>query len=409
MLRLPEEFVLTKPIRRTEAFASRPTLGEKLPLSTASFDALPESVLVTDSDLTGSGPRIVYANPAFARLTGFRPQDVIGRSLFILQADDNDAALLAAMRDRLAANQPWRGTAVNTHADGTALMLEWSIAPFPGISGPATHFVAIPRDVTHRIETERALQAALAARDEAARAQTDFVALMTHELREPLCAMVVLADLVEVQAGEVSRRLRQVGNSLVANLDLILDYTRSSAGELQLDMVDVDLRFVLDSCVRFLGPLARDCHVHLCLQDGSPAPIIADELRLRQVFTNLVDSAIKCASGGSMVRVLLNEEPGGWQVTVTDDGVRRGTSKGGPGQAPPWGGLGLDLAIARRFVEMHGGSMAQTLLAEAGTLVTVQLPRTPPPSTTSSRRHKGHGANLLKDEESHAIHPVNPT
>ncbi len=378
-------------------------------MSIAAFDALPESVLVTDADLTDLGPRIVYANPAFARMTGWSVENILGRSPFILQGTESGGALLPAIRDRLAADQTWQGSAVNYRADGTAFTLEWSIAPFPGTPNPTTHFIAVPRDVTQRNETERALQAALAARDEAARAQTDFVALMTHELREPLCAMVVLADLVEAQAGEVSRRLRQVGTSLVANLDLILDYTRSSAGDLFLDMVDVDLRFVLESCLRFLGQLARDCDVHLCLQDGPPALIIADELRLRQIFTSLIDNAIKCASGGSLVRVLLVEQTGCYQVTVCDDGARRGQDPGAPAEAPPWGGLGLDLAIARRFVEMHGGSISQATIAQAGTLVTVQLPRSPSASTLATCRRNGHGANLLKDEDPHGIYPIDPT
>jgi PAS domain S-box-containing protein len=404
-----EEFVLTNAIRRIDASAARPALVEPLPVSTAALDALPQSVLVTDADLTGSGPRIVYANPAFTRMTGWSVENILGRSPFTLHGVDTDHAILPAIRDRLAADQTWQGTAVNYRADGTAFTVEWSIAPFPGAPSPTTHFIAVPRDVTQRNETERALQAALAARDEAERAQTDFVALMTHELREPLCAMVVLADLVEAQAGEVSRHLRQVGNNLVANLDLILDYTRSSAGDLELDMVDVDLRFVLESCVRFLGQLARDSHVHLCLLDGPPALIIADDLRLRQIFTSLIDNAIKCASGGSMVRVLLIEQAGCYQVTVCDDGARRGQDPGAPTPSPPWGGLGLDLAIARRFIEMHCGSISQASIAQAGTLVTVQLPCTPPASNLSIRRHKSHGLNLLKDEDPHAIHPVDPT
>jgi len=356
--------VLTQAIGHTGSTAP----PQPLPVCTAALDVLLDSVLVTDADLSDAGPHIVYANPAFVRLTGWTIETVLGRSPRILQGVDTDRSILRAMWVRLAANQPWEGTAINYRADGTPFVMEWSIAPYPGWPERTTHFIAVQRDVTHRAEAGRALEAALIARRQAEQARTDFVAMMTHELREPLCAIVVLADLVESHAGDVSRKLRQVGTDLVANLDLILDYSRSAVGGLALGMVDVDLRFVVESCLRHMSGRAQAARVNLRLHDGPPAQIIADELRLRQAFTNLFDNAIKCCAAGGTVQVMLAEDPQSYRVVLLNNGARSfdaaGPYAGGDLDLPPYGDIGLDLAIARRFIEMHGGAI--TLKVGAG-------------------------------------------
>lgn len=125
-------------------------------LETAVNDAT-ESVLITDSELDRPGPHIVYANPGFQAMTGYRPEDVIGASPRILQGADTDAALLDELRTLLAGGDSFFGETVNYRKDGTPFVNEWSISPVHDDSGEVTHYVAVQRDITERKRMEEQL------------------------------------------------------------------------------------------------------------------------------------------------------------------------------------------------------------------------------------------------------------
>ena len=127
-------------------------------LETAVNDAT-ESVLITDSELDEPGPRIVYANPGFSAMTGYEPEEVMGKTPRLLQGPDTDPELLAELRRLLEHGESFFGETINYRKDGTPFVNEWSISPVHNDAGHATHYVAVQRDITKRIQVERALRA----------------------------------------------------------------------------------------------------------------------------------------------------------------------------------------------------------------------------------------------------------
>ena len=119
-----------------------------------------ESVLVTNTDLDAPGPSIVFVNPSFERMTGWSQAEVIGQSPRILQGPETDLATFSGIKERLRKGEVWEGNAINYRKDGSKFVMEWSIAPVLNIEREITHFVAVQRDVTARVETERALREA---------------------------------------------------------------------------------------------------------------------------------------------------------------------------------------------------------------------------------------------------------
>ncbi|MCJ2056296.1 PAS domain-containing protein [Methylobacterium sp. J-048] len=116
----------------------------------AAVEATGEAILVTSSDLSEPGPIIEYANPAFARMTGYSQAEVIGRSPRFLQGPLTDPASLAAMKRALMAGEPFQGEAVNYRKDGTTYAVEWLITPVLDGNGAIAHWVSAQREVTER-------------------------------------------------------------------------------------------------------------------------------------------------------------------------------------------------------------------------------------------------------------------
>lgn len=130
------------------------------------LDAAAESIMVTGTDLEAPGPTIIYVNSAFERMTGWAADEVVGKSPRLLQGQKTDLSIFALMRDVLARGERWDGQTINYRKDGKEFVMEWSITPIADGAGHATHFVAVQRDVTARIEAElRIVEAREQARD----------------------------------------------------------------------------------------------------------------------------------------------------------------------------------------------------------------------------------------------------
>jgi PAS domain S-box-containing protein len=131
---------------------------EQLQLLKTAIEQSDESVVITTAQLDRPGPQIVYVNPAFTKMTGYAPEEVIGKTPRILQGPKTDRAVLARLREDCKAGKVFHGEAINYRKDGSEFYLEWSIRPVQNERGAVTHFVAIQRDVTERRRIEDALR-----------------------------------------------------------------------------------------------------------------------------------------------------------------------------------------------------------------------------------------------------------
>jgi PAS domain S-box-containing protein len=119
-----------------------------------------DAVVVTDADLEPPGPRIVYVNPAYTRMTGYAPDEVLGRNPGLLQGPDTDHAALARIRAALRRGEPVREELLNYRKDGTPFWVEISVVPVRDAQGRITHFASAQRDTTERRRAEEELRAA---------------------------------------------------------------------------------------------------------------------------------------------------------------------------------------------------------------------------------------------------------
>ena len=224
---------------------------------------------------------------------------------------------------------------------------------------------------THLSELELARQA----ETEHARRKDEFLAMLGHELRNPLApirnALEILAldDADPVRRAELRRMMARQVEHLVRLVDDLLEASRLSQGKITLQRSLLDLRQVLEDAVEVAG---RARHgdapgVRLSLPDA-PLPVDADPVRLAQVFGNLLANAIRYGKPGGTVVVSARREEREVVVSVRDDGdgiepellprIFELFSQGRRSEHRLHDGLGIGLALVHRLVDMHGGTVA---------------------------------------------------
>lgn len=158
------------------------------------LEAIGEAVLVTSAELDAPGPVIVYANPAFYRMSGYAREEVIGRSPRFLQGPETDRAMLDRVRETLSRGAAFQGEAVNYRRDGSTYRIEWLITPMCDGSGHLTHWIAVQRDITDLRQTQAALRAATERAQTGERHQRQLADELLHRTRNLLAVVVAVAD-----------------------------------------------------------------------------------------------------------------------------------------------------------------------------------------------------------------------
>ena len=266
-----------------------------------------------------------------------------------------------------------------------------SWAPVRAPSGEVEGVLAVGVDLTEQMRLRRELVASEARAVSANQAKDEFLAMLGHELRNPLAPIRTALELMDLHLGEHELRQerdvveRQVGH-LVRMVDDLLDVARIARGKLVLKREPLDLARVVGEAVETASPLFESKGHRLTVDIPSGVFVVdGDPDRLSQVMANLLINAAKYTRPGGEVHVSAETKGGAAEVCVRDDG--RGLppellarlfypfEQSPQSIARSNGGLGLGLAIALNIVEQHGG----TLVAESdgegqGSTFTVRLP-----------------------------------
>lgn len=241
------------------------------------------------------------------------------------------------------------------------------------------------------LQQGRALEQATHARadaEAAIRAKDEFIAMLSHELRNPLSAITSASALLAMTSlpadaqRHASRVLERQVRHLTTMVDDLLDITRLDIGKAQAELKPIDLSLVVTQVVRQFEDAARCGHLAVRVE-ATPAWVKGDERRLEQVVSNLLDNACKFTPEGGHVLLRVRADAQHATLTVADDGAGLAPEllprlfdafTQGRDAADRSGGLGLGLAVVKRLVELHGGSVsADNGGPLGGAVFTVQL------------------------------------
>lgn len=258
-----------------------------------------------------------------------------------------------------------------------------------------------PHEVQNLLQAFNAMTARVLASQ---RSQRDFVANVSHELKTPLTSIQGFAQAIlddTAATPEARRQSAQVIYDESARMHRmvleLLDLARLDSGLVRMRRERVDLPLLLRSVTEKFMPQARAAGVEVVLQAGEMPPCLGDGDRLAQVFTNLVDNALKFTPTGGSVHLEMRSLPGHLEVDVRDTGPGLTPDQAArifdrfyqPDPARPGGrghGVGLGLSIVREIVHAHGGKITVRSAPGQGSTFTVSLPGDAPPEPAPLRR-----------------------
>lgn len=316
----------------------------------------------------GPDARILWANPALLRILGYSADEYVGHQLadFYLQREVFDEFWRRIVTRELVFDFP---AALKCKDVSTRQVLIHSSGYWE--EGKFLYTRCFIRDVTDRVQLEDELRKRVDELAEAAERKDEFLAMLGHELRNPLSAV---SNAITTACRDASRRdraldiARRQTEHLVRIVDDLLDVTRITKGKVSLRKEPVQLGSIINLAIEGVRDLVDARRQRLTVSipvDAEKIRVEADSGRLQQVVSNLIHNAAKFTPPGGMLDVVLYREDGKAVLRVRDSGIGISTAmlprifdlftQGETSPDRTQGGLGIGLTLAKQIVEMHGG------------------------------------------------------
>ena len=315
---------------------------------------------------------------------------------------DDQPHITAAIQDAIRNKSVFELEHRVIRADGS---LGWTFSraiPMLDDDGAIVEWFGAATDVTERHETQAALERQQQQLEEADRQKNEFLAMLAHELRNPLAPIRNAGELLsrtlvsDPQARSALATVERQVKHLTRLVDDLLDISRITQGRIELRRSPIRLDRVLAHAMEAVDPLVRQKHHRVALVSSrNPLMVNGDPERLVQCLGNILTNAAKYTPANGEIRIESRGEQGEAIITVSDNGV------GIPPDLLPkvfdlfvqgertldraQGGLGVGLAIVRRLIEMHGGSItASSAGLNRGAVFEIRLPLAHEEQTVSS-------------------------
>ncbi len=237
------------------------------------------------------------------------------------------------------------------------------------------------------------LAAARMAAEGSNKAKANFLANMSHELRTPLNAILGFSEIIKnASFGPIAQNyqdyagdIHSSGAHLLSLINEVLDLSKLEAGQFELSERHVDLTVLAESSMRFVEPQAQKAQIDLSHSIAADLSFIrADERRMRQVLINILANAVKFTPAGGRVGLAMRRTDRGLLIEVSDTGIGIPVDKIDVAMEPfsqvdsdtnrNYPGTGLGLPLAKRLVELHGGTLSLASELNLGTVVSIILP-----------------------------------
>lgn len=332
-------------------------------------------------------------NAGAERIFGWSAAEAVGRSITLIIPPER------LQEERHIIDTLKRGERIEhfettrVSKDGRYVEISLTVSPVRNVAGAVIGASKIARDITARKRAEKLLLEREEALREADRRKDEFLALLGHELRNPLAPIHNAAELLSRMLPEDSRALvavemiRRQARQLTRLVDDLLDIGRITQGRVQLRLQPIDLASVISQAFETIEPqLRQKGHKVAVISSYQPLQVSGDFARLVQCVANVLSNAVKYTDPGGGIEVRTRAEGASAVVEIIDTGL---------GIAPDllphvfdifvqgersieWsqGGLGVGLAIVKRLIEQHGGSVtARSGGPGQGSAFEIRLPR----------------------------------
>lgn len=347
---------------------------------------------------TTSNGHYLDVNPALARIYGYDSPESLKRELTDISSqlyvDPRRREEFKALMGRY--DEVIDFVSEIHRRDGGTIWIKENARAVRDWSGKIACYQGTVEDVTAKFEAERAIKRGLRRAEEANATKNAFLAMMSHELKTPLNAILGFSDMIRREMlGPISNEsyrgyiedIHNSGVKLLAIINDVLDVSRLEGGAIELKRSYATPYEIADTAVRRARQVTGNTHdVRLDIPDSVPA-LDVDHARLAQVLANLLSNALKFTpDGGDILLKVWQKDDGTMNFAVSDTGIGMSDEtialvlqpfrQADASLARRFEGAGLGLPIAHALTELHGGRLAIVSSEGKGTTVTVELPPT---------------------------------
>ncbi|MER3435557.1 MAG: hybrid sensor histidine kinase/response regulator [Leptolyngbya sp. ERB_1_1] len=362
----------------------RKRIEKQLKIFSRAVESAYDSTVITD--LNGE---ITYANSAASRIFNWQADMLVGTHAAVFYPERKQTELLIAQ----AIAGGWSGEVTCHRRNGDSFPALVSASPiFDEYNQPSAVSI-ITRDITQQKQTEAELAAKNDELERASRMKSDFLANMSHELRTPLTSILGFSSILQKQIFGVLNSKQQIyihqihqsGQHLLGLINDVLDLSKVEAGQLRLELAPIVVDELCEKTLALVNEQARtrDLTLVAAIESGLE-PLLADELRVRQMLLNLLSNAIKFSNEGGKIGLSVKMCGEMLDLTVWDHGIGIAEDKQHllfqPFQQVDGSlsrkheGTGLGLALTKKLAELHSGTVVMQSKEGEGSQFTILLP-----------------------------------
>lgn len=360
---------------------------EQIQLLSRAVEQNPIAIEITDRN-----GKIEYVNPVFTEITGFRADEVIGKTPRIFNSGYHSSGLFKKLWDTITAGKTWHGELRNKTKSGRTYWEQATISPIFNEKEEIIHFLAIKEDITKKKKMLEDLVAAKEKAEESDHLKSAFLANMSHEIRTPMNGILGFTDLLsEPELTDEEKNMyidiiRRSGQRMLETLNDIIEVSKIDTGQVQIQEKETDPWKIIRELYDFFRPEAEKKGLKLELSNTKPEEritFLSDENKISSILTNLIKNALKFTPKGE-IRMGYNIRSQTLDFFVEDSGIGIPNNrhkaiferfvKSDLQDKKAFQGSGLGLAISKSYTEMLGGTIQLTSEPGYGTKFIVSLP-----------------------------------
>lgn len=359
--------------------------------------ALDQAAIVAVTDQLG---RITYGNNKFYEITGYTEHELIGKTHSVINSRVHPPEFFQQMWKTISSGEIWKGEICNRTKKGNLYWVDTTIVPLLGKEGNPQEYISIRFEITRRKEAEELLAASAEKLAKSNRELEDFASIAAHDLQEPLRKIQAFSERINQrllnivngiqkfdseaqEAQEISDYLKRMRDAAQRMQNLILDLlTYSRVSTQARPFVPVDLNEIIAEVISDLEVRIEQSHGEI--QVAKLPTLQADRIQMRQLFQNLISNALKFHKKGIPPRVSIyaSVDSSYCEIYVQDDGIgfdekylsRIFTIFQRLHGKHEYEGTGVGLAVCRRIVDRHQGSITAKSSLGAGATFIVRFP-----------------------------------
>lgn len=362
----------------------RKRIEKQLQMFSRAVESAYDSAIITDLD-----GKIIYANTAASRIFDWQSSMLLGTHAAVFYPERKQTELLIEQ----AITGGWSGEVICQRRNGETFPALVSVSPILDERDRPTAVSLITRDITEQKQIEAELSAKNLELERASRLKSEFLANMSHELRTPLTSILGFSSILQKQIFGVLNSKQQIyihqiyqsGQHLLGLINDVLDLSKVEAGQLRLEIAPIVVNELCEKTLALVSEQARirDLTVHSSIEPELE-PLMADELRVRQMLLNLLSNAIKFSNEGGDIGLEVKMQDDMLRMTVWDNGIGIAEDKQHllfhPFQQVDGSlsrrheGTGLGLALTKKLAELHSGTVEMQSKEGEGSRFTICLP-----------------------------------